>query len=87
MNKSKTINSTDFGKSSTRDLERMLDTYSHVSVTHYGDPIFELHPPGTGDQLHALAQTLGEMCDAEAGDTFQLLESGSWTQVDDGPDA
>ena len=90
MNKSKTINSTDFGKSSTRDLERMLDTYSHVSVTHYGDPIFELHPPGTGDQLRALSEMLGELCDAEAGSIFRVLGDGSIerpAQVDDDPDA
>jgi len=77
MNKSKIVNSTDFGKSSTRDLERLLDTYSHASVTHYGDPIFELHPPGTGNQLRALSQALGEMSDAEAGSIFRVLEDGS----------
>ena len=64
-----------------------LKDYRHVDVRHGRKAVFELHPPGTGERLTELSQTLGEMCNAEAGAVFQLLESGSWAQVDDDPNA
>ena len=54
-----------------------LATQDWVTVTHDGDPVCEIHPPGTSDRLAALDQALGEMSDAEAGSIFRVLEDGS----------
>ena len=77
-------------KLSIKWIMRQFQNYPHILVGNPGDAVFEIHPPGTSDRLAALDQALGELCDAEAGSVFRLLEDGSIerpAQVDDDPNA
>ena len=59
-------------------IMRCLQDHGCIQVGSAADDVvFEVHPPGTGDQLRALSQALGEMSDAEAGSIFRVLEDGS----------